>query len=151
MRIWVDADSCPARVREVICNAANRRNIRALFVANRVIPLPRGPRIEAVVVPAEDQRADDVLISGAAVGDVVVTRDIPLAAELVQRGVVVLNDRGEIYSVENIRERLSVRDHMYRLRSNGIRTPETDRFGPRDVFEFSNALDRTLTRLLKSD
>lgn len=150
MRIWVDADSCPARVREIICKAADRRGISALFVANRIIPLPRGPHIEAIVVPAEDQRADEFLTAQATAGDVAITRDIPLAAELVARGAVVLNDRGELYSEENVRERLSIRDHMYQLRTNGIQTPETDRFGRRHIQQFANALDRTLTRLLKS-
>ncbi len=150
MRIWVDADSCPARVREIICKAAARRGIVAHFVANRTIPLPQGPYVKAVVVPAEDQQADEYLTARAAAGDVVVTRDIPLAAELVERGAVVLNDRGELYSAENVRERLSIRDHMYQLRSNGVQAPESDRFGRRHVFEFANALDRTLTRLLKS-
>ncbi len=150
MRIWVDADSCPARVREIICKAAQRRGVAAIFVANREIPIASGRQLHSVVVPAEDQSADVYLMTHADSGDLAVTRDIPLAAELVERGLLVLNDRGEVFSAENVRERLSIRDHMYQLRSNGIATRETAAFGKREIFAFANAFDRALTQLLQS-
>ncbi|TVQ39694.1 MAG: DUF188 domain-containing protein [Spirochaetaceae bacterium] len=149
MRIWVDADSCPARVREIICKASRRRGVAAVFVANRRIRLPGGHQLLSVLVPAEEQSADTYLIAHAEAGDLAVTRDIPLAAELVKRGVLVLNDRGDVYSADNVRERLSIRDHMYELRASGIATPETGGFGKREIFAFANAFDRALTRLLK--
>ena len=151
MTIWVDSDSCPARVREIVCRAAMRRKVRAVFVANRPIPLPPGRLIESVVVAAEDQSADAYILECAEPDDVAITRDIPLAAGLVERNLVVLNDRGDIYTAENVRERLSIRDHMYELRSNGVLVAEQSSFGRRQIFQFSNAFDRILTQRLKTD
>ncbi len=149
--IWVDADSCPVRVREVICRAADRTGTGATFVANRKIPLPRSPRIEMVVVGSEEGSADRYIAGHAQNGDMAITRDIPHAADLVERGVVVLNDRGTVYSSENVRERLSVRDFMYDLRTQGIDVPEGGPLGKRDIAQFAQAFDRELTRRMREN
>lgn len=148
LTIWVDADSCPTRIREIICSAASRRKVGAIFVANRTIPIPRAEQVSAVVVSDGDQSADAYLVEHAQSGDLAVTRDIPLAAQLVASGVTVLNDRGDVFTEANVRERLSIRDHMYELRTSGIMVAEQSRFGPREIFRFSNAFDRELTRIL---
>ncbi|HUX12659.1 MAG TPA: DUF188 domain-containing protein [Spirochaetia bacterium] len=148
-RIWVDADSCPTRIREIVCRAAKRTGLFAIFVANRKIPLPAGKQISMVVVGPEEGSADRYIAGNAREGDVAVTRDIPHAADLVERGVLVLNDRGTVYSAENVRERLSVRDFMHDLRNSGVDVPERGRFSQRDIALFSQAFDRELTARLR--
>lgn len=148
-RIWVDADSCPVRVREVICRAADRTATTATFVANRRIPVPKSSNIEMVVVGTEEGSADRYIAGHARRGDMAITRDIPHAADLVERGVLVLNDRGTVYSEENVRERLSVRDFMYDLRTQGVDVPEGGPLGKRDIALFAQAFDRELTRKVR--
>ncbi len=149
LRIWVDADSCPLRIREIVCRAADRTGIDAIFVANRKIPLPSTPRASMVVVAAGEGVADAYIVAHAAAGDIAVTRDIPHAASLVENGVVALNDRGTIFTPENIRERLSVRDFMYDLRTNGLTVKEKNSFGQKEIALFAQAFDRTLTAQLR--
>lgn len=148
LTVWVDADSCPTRVREIICAASTRRGVDAVFVANRKIPLPESGRVSTVVVDEGDQSADAYLVEHARCGDLAVTRDIPLAAQLVGAGLTVLNDRGDVFTEANVRERLSIRDHMYELRTSGIMVGEQSRYGKREIYRFSNAFDRELTRVL---
>ncbi len=142
MSIWVDADSCPRRVREIVIRAAARTGTRAVFVANRRIPTGtmRGYRMRVVA------DADREILERAGDGDLVVTRDIPLAAQLVRRGITVLNDRGTVYTSENVGERLSWRDFMAELRDRGTYVAEQDRLSDSDIREFANALDRELRR-----
>ena len=149
MKILVDADSCPQPVREIIARAAVRRGVQTIYAANRKIPVPDGDCIEMVVVEKGEGVADRYLIEHSAAGDLAVTRDIPLAAELLEHGVVVINDRGDQFTADNIRERLSVRDLMKDFRDSGI-MPEGQRtFGRRETQQFANAFDRELTKLLK--
>ena len=111
MTFFVDADSCPQRIREIICKTAQRLHVQAVFVANRSIPIPQYSsccRLE--VTAAEDQAADKYILTHANPGDMVITRDIPLAKQLVDAQVRVLNDRGTVYTSENIGERLSLRN-----------------------------------------
>ncbi len=149
MTVWVDADSCPQRVREIVIRAAARRGVPAVFVANRRIPLPKNGRVSAVVVPKGDDSADLHITDRAAPGDLVITRDIPLAAQLVEKNVRVINDRGDVFTAENIRERLSVRNFMKDLRDAGLYESPSGGFGPREIRLFSDAFDRELTRILK--
>jgi len=149
VRVWVDADSCPRPVREIVARAAVRRRIETLFVANRPLPDAGGPSISFVEVGKGEGEADDYIIAQAAAVDLVVTRDIPLAAALVDRGLRVLNDRGELYTAENVGERLSVRDFMYELRSSGLSPERTGRFGGREAKAFADAFDRELARAAK--
>lgn len=142
-RIIVDADSMPVRVRELICRAAGRGAALAVFVANQRIPGIAGPGTELQI--AED--ADEVIVAGAADADLVVTRDIPLAERLVDRGVVVLNDRGDVFTAENVAERRSLRDAAQRIRAMGLEQMGHRRFGPKEAQQFANALDRELAKL----
>lgn len=150
MTIWVDADSCPVRIREIVSRAAGKRGVVAKFVANRPIPLPETDSVELEIVPPEEDGADSRIVECAKPGDLIITRDIPLAAKLVEGGLRVLNDRGETFTEENVRERLSIRNFMKDLRASGMYESPTGGFGDREVKAFSAAFDRELTRLLKT-
>lgn len=146
-RIFIDADSCPKRIRAVVRKAAGRTRVAAIFVANRTIPDIKGTACEMRVVAD----ADAEILECSRPDDLVITRDIPLAAELVASEVLVLNDRGTVYTSENVRERLSLRDFMSDLRERGTLVPENDQFSDRDLRSFSAAFDRELTRLLRKN
>ncbi len=147
MTIYIDADSCPVKVREIICKAAMRRHIPALFVGARSIPLPRGEYINLEVVEVGPDSADKSIFHRAEKGDLVVTRDIPFAADLVAKGVSVINDRGTHYNRENVRSRLSERDFMTELRSMGLPSHRARSMGSRDIQAFAATFDRILTNL----
>jgi uncharacterized protein YaiI (UPF0178 family) len=149
MKIWVDADSVPVRVREIIIKACRREGVNACFVANREIPLDDALEISSVIVPATEGSADAYILAEVLPEDLVVTRDIPLAADLVEKKIVVLNDRGRIYTPENVRERLSMRNFMKDLREQGLPIDKAGKFGPKEVQEFANAFDRELRKKLK--
>jgi len=143
VRVLIDADSMPVRIREIIIKRASRCGFQAVFYANSVIPLPDSPEVEQYTV--ED--ADDAIVENALSDDLVVTHDIPLAARLVAKGTTVLNDRGGRFTEENVRERLSQRDFAQGLRDAGL-IPERSRpFGHKEVQKFANAFDRELTAL----
>lgn len=147
MRLWVDADAVPRDVREVVLRAARRIETMAIFVANRRIDLPAGnPFASAVRVEGGPDVADRHIAENAAAGDIAITADIPLASILVGRGVVTIDPRGELYSADNIAERLSVRDFMEGLRGAGVETGGARQFGPKDKQNFANALDRAIAR-----
>ena len=146
MTIWVDADSCPKRVRDIIVRASNRRGIPARFVSRQDVGVRSTGPVEALVT-AED--ADEVIVSRAAAGDLAVTRDIPLAARLVEQDVRVLNTRGDVFDRSNVRERLSERDFMYELRSAAAFDEPGRRYGKHEVEAFANAFDRELQKRLK--
>lgn len=148
--IWVDADSCPQRIREIIANAARRVSRYAVFVANRKIPFPRNAFTKMVVVSSAEGSADAYILAHSTSADIVVTRDIPHAADLVERGVAVVNDRGDTYTAENIRERLSVRNFMKGLRESGLSVPEHGSYGAKQIALFSAAFDRVLAIRLKA-
>ena len=149
MTIWVDADSCPARVREVICRAAGRTGTEAVFVANRIIPIPKGPRIGSVRTGAEEDAADRYIVDHAEAGDLGITRDIPLAASLLGTGCVVLNPLGMVFDDDSIRERLSIREVMKEMRNAGIAAEGERSFGPKQLKAFADAFDRELNGLLR--
>ena len=149
MTIWVDADSCPVRVREIICKASLRLSVIAVFVANRLIPVASHELINFVVTSGDEQSADNYIIEHSKKGDLVITRDIPLAATLVELGIAVINDRGVLFTPDNVRERLSMRDFMYEVRSNGLMTDKMGAFSKKDLQNFSNTFDSVLTKLLK--
>ena len=149
MRIWVDADSCPVKIRDIISKASSRLGIDSFFVANREIPVRNHGFINKVITSTEDQSADRYIVDHIDSDDIIITRDIPLAAELVDKGVTVLNDRGVIYTLENVKERLSIRDFMQEARELGIGFETTSRFGPKDIQNFANAFDKALRVKLK--
>lgn len=151
MRIWVDADAAPRDVKEIVSRAARRLGIAAVMVANQRLHVPPGnPYVEAVRVDGGPDVADRHIAENADPGDLAVTADIPLAATLVAKGVLVLDPRGEQYSEENIGERLAVRDLMEGLRGAGVETGGARPYGPADKQSFAAGLDRLLTRALGS-
>ncbi len=150
MKLWLDADAAPRDVKDVCLRAAERLKLDTVLVANQRLMLPLGyAHVTAVRVDGGPDVADRYIVEHAAPGDVAVTADIPLAALLVPRGVVVIDPRGEEYTAESIGERLSVRNFMDGLRGAGVETGGHAAYGPREKQAFSNALDRALTRALR--
>ena len=144
MTLFIDADSCPVRIREIICKTAQRLQVQAIFVANRLIPIPKNSYCTTIVTEAEEQAADIYILDHATQGDMVITRDIPLAKQLVDAHIKVM------YTANNIGERLSIRNFMYELSVNGLAPERTKAFGKKEVMEFAQALDRETQRLLKN-
>jgi uncharacterized protein YaiI (UPF0178 family) len=150
MTLWVDADAAPQPVKEICLRASDRLSLATVLVANQRLPLPAGyPHVSAVRVDGGPDVADRYIAEHAVRGDVAVTADIPLAALLVPKGIIVLDPRGEEYTAESIGERLSIRNFMDRLRSTGVETGGHAAYGPREKQAFANALDRALTRALR--
>lgn len=149
MKIWIDADSCPKPVREIVERAAKRLSLPLIYTANRIIPMEENDLFSMIVTEASDQSADLYIVENADPEDLVITRDIPLADELVGRGIAVLNDRGVLYTKENIKERLSVRNFMYELREYGGGVERHSSFGPKEKQAFANAFDKQLRKMLK--
>lgn len=150
MTLFVDADSCPVRIREIICKTAKRLQIKAIFAANRPIPILKNSYCITVVTESQDQAADMYILAHAAKGDMVITRDIPLAKQLVDAHIRVINDRGIVYTAENIGERLSIRNFMYELSVNGLAPERTKAFGKKEIMDFAQSLDRETQRILKN-
>lgn len=144
--IWVDADACPRPVKEVLYRAAVKRCIPVTFVANAPLQLPRSRYLNLLQVAHGFDVADQAIIERIDQGDLVITADIPLAAEIVARGVPAIDPRGELYSSDNIRQRLSMRNFMAELRGSGVTTGGAKAYNPQDTQAFANALDRWLTR-----
>ena len=142
--IWVDADACPKAVKEILYRAADRVGVSVILVANQSLDVPGSPHIQSVQVPMGFDVADSHIAQSAAPGDLVITADIPLAAEVVAQGCMAINPRGELYTEENIRERLNMRDFMATLRSSGVETGGPLPFGQSDRQSFANQLDRFL-------
>ena len=148
--IWVDADACPRPVRDVICRAAERRQVRTIFVAASPINVPRGRYISSRTVAAGFDAADDAIAEEVAAGDVVVTQDILLAERLVTKGARVTNPRGEIFDRENIGTRVSQRNFMEEARGAGLAGGGPPPFDDRDKQAFSNSFDKLLTAALRA-
>ena len=142
--IWVDADACPKAVKEILYRAADRVGVTVILVANQSLDVPGSPHIHSVQVPMGFDVADNHIAQSAAPGDLVITADIPLAAEVVSQGCMAIDPRGELYTEENIRERLNMRDFMATLRSSGVETGGPPSFGQSDRQSFANQLDRFL-------
>jgi uncharacterized protein YaiI (UPF0178 family) len=147
MTLWIDADAAPRDVKEICFRASERLALATVLVANQRIQLPPGyPHLSAVRVDGGPDVADGYIADHAIAGDVAVTADIPLAALLVPKGVVVLDPRGDEYTTDSIGERLSVRNFMDGLRGTGVETGGPAAYGAREKQAFANALDRALTR-----
>ena len=146
MHIWVDADACPVVIREILYRAAERTGVELTLVANRWIQVPPSRHIRAMQVESGFDVADNEIARRVQSGDLVVTSDIPLAAEVIARDALALNPRGELYTADNIRQRLNMRDFMDTLRASGIDTGGQSTMGPRDRQAFANQLDRLLAR-----
>jgi uncharacterized protein YaiI (UPF0178 family) len=151
MKLWLDADAAPRDVKDVCFRASERLKLETVLVANQRLTLPLGYSfLSCVRVEGGPDVADDYIAEHADKGDVVVTADIPLAAILVPKGVTVIDPRGEEYTAEIIGERLSVRNFMDSLRSSGVETGGHAPYGSREKQAFANALDRVLTRAIRS-
>ena len=142
--IWVDADACPRVIKDILYRAAERRRVRLVLVANSRFDTPRSAYIEFLQVGSGFDKADQAIVREARDGDLVVTTDIPLAAGVIEKGGTGLSPRGELFTAENIRGRLTMRDLMDELRGSGVMTGGPSALKPRDRQEFSNQLDRWL-------
>jgi uncharacterized protein YaiI (UPF0178 family) len=146
MQIWVDADACPKAVKQILFRAAERKEIFVTLVANQFLATPPSQLIKAIQVEHGFDVADNYIVSKLEEGDLVITQDIPLAAEVIEKGGIALHPRGELYTKENIRQRLSMRDFMETLRSAGVETGGPSSFSQADKQQFANQLDRILAK-----
>ena len=147
MRIWVDADACPAVARDILFRAADRTGVRVTLVANKPMRAPKSKNIDTLQVPRGFDVADDEIVKRLEAGDLVITSDIPLAAEVIEKGGCALSPRGELHTKENIGAKLNMRDFMDTMRSSGVEMGGgPSAYGQRDKQEFANNLDRLLTR-----
>jgi len=146
MHIWVDADACPKAVKEILYKAATRCQVKLTLVANSFLSIPQSPLFDAIRVGDGFNVADDEIVKLSSAGDLVITADIPLADAIVDKGATALNPRGELYTEENIKGILRMRNLMEELRSGGMAGGGPPPFGPKDKQEFTNQLDRFLTK-----
>jgi uncharacterized protein YaiI (UPF0178 family) len=144
MQIWVDADACPNVIKEILFRAADRVKVQVTLVANQAIQVPRSHHVRSIQVASGFDVADNYIVQQSRKGDLVVTADIPLASEVIDKGCLALNPRGELYTKENIRQRLNMRDFMDTLRGSGIDTGGPPAFSQADRMAFANQLDRLL-------
>jgi uncharacterized protein YaiI (UPF0178 family) len=144
MHIWVDADACPVVVKDILFRAAERTQRPLTLVANQYLRVPVSPLVRMIQVPGGFDEADKYIAAHVATGDLVITADIPLAAEVVAKGAHALSPRGELYGKENIRELLDMRNFMDTLRSTGVDTGGPAAFGASDRQTFANRLDSLL-------
>jgi len=150
MTLHIDGDSCPRAVRDLAARAGRREGVPVVCYANRPIPFDPGAAVEMVVVASGEGAADRALGARAVPGDLALTRDIPLAADLVAAGVAVVNDRGALYTAENVRERLSVRNFMAGLNAVGLKPESTSQYGKREWDEFVRTFDREFMKLVRA-
>lgn len=146
MKIWVDADACPVVIRDILFRAADRTGVQLTLVANQPLRIPPSPYISFVKVTSGFDVADNEIVKRLAAGDLVVTSDIPLAAEVIEKNGYALSPRGELYSADNIKARLVMRDLMETLRASGIVTGGPPALSHSDRKSFANHLDKLLTR-----
>ena len=145
MNIWVDADACPAAIKEILYRAAERTGVPLTLVANRNLRIPNSPYVRLLKVASGFDVADNEIVKRVSGGDLVVTGDIPLAAEVIEKGGQALSPRGDLFTVENIRVRLNMRDFMDTLRGSGINTGGPPALSHSDRKAFADHLDKLLT------
>ena len=150
MQIWVDADACPVVIKEILFRAAQRTQIMTTLVANKLLRVPPSPFIRAVQVPQGFDVADNKIAQEVQAGDLVITADIPLASQVIERGGHALNPRGEFYSLDNIRERLAMRNFMEELRGSGVDISGPDSFSHSDRQAFAAQLDRFIQSAVRT-
>ena len=149
MNVWVDADACPKVIKQVLFKASERLQISTTLVANQYIPTPPSKVIKSLQVAQGFDVADNAIVDAVAQGDLVITADIPLAAEVVAKGATALNPRGTVYTKENVRDYLQRRNRAEELRATGMISGGPAALDKKDVQAFANALDRTLALGLK--
>lgn len=146
MKIWVDADACPAVIKEILYRAANRAQVPLTLIANQMLRVPPSPWIQALQVPSGFDVADQRIVQESESGDLVITADVPLAAQVIAKGAVVIDPRGELLNTHNIQERLTMRNFMEGLRSSGVETGGPAALSSADRQAFANQLDRLLAK-----
>jgi uncharacterized protein YaiI (UPF0178 family) len=146
MKIWVDADACPGVIKDILFRAADRTGTLLTLVANQDLRVPASAFIRTIRVATGFDVADHEIVKRVEAGDLVVTADIPLAAEVIEKGGQALNPRGDLYTTENIRARLNMRDFLDTMRASGVNTGGPAALGTRDRQAFANSLDRFLSR-----
>ncbi|HED15988.1 MAG TPA: YaiI/YqxD family protein [Gammaproteobacteria bacterium] len=151
MNIWVDADACPVVIKDILFRAAERTQVHTTLVANQFIRTPPSTYIKMLQVTAGFDVADNEIVKRIVAGDIVITSDIPLAAEVIEKGGYALSPRGELYTKENIRARLNMRDFMDTLRSSGVNTGGPPALNHSDRMAFANQLDRFLAKYTRQE
>ena len=146
MKILVDADACPKEIKTILYRAADRTETKLVLVANQFLTIPKSKHIEFKKVSAGFDVADSTIVALAEDGDLVITADIPLAAEVIDKGANALHPRGEHFSPETIKQKVAMRDFMDTMRSSGLHTGGPARFSDRDKQNFANQLDGYLRR-----
>jgi len=146
MQIWVDADACPGAIKDILFRAADRARVQVTLVANQPLRIPASPHVRLMQVPPGFDVADKRIVELLAPADLVVTADIPLAAAAIGKGAQALNPRGELYTTDNVRERLSIRNFMDELRGSGVATGGPAALSQRDRQAFANSLDSFLAK-----
>jgi len=146
MKIWVDADACPGVIKKILFRAAERTGIQLTLVANQSMHIPPFPWIKMLQVASGFDVADNEIIKRLSPGDLVITADIPLAAEVIEKGGYALNPRGELYSADNIQNRLNMRNFMDTLRSSGVETGGPSAFSLKNRNAFAGNLDKLLAK-----
>jgi uncharacterized protein YaiI (UPF0178 family) len=149
LKIWVDADACPVVIKEILFRAAERTQTQLTLVANQYITTPKSLFISSIQVSSGFDVADNEIVKRLVPGDLVITGDIRLASDVIKKGGYALNPRGEMYTVDNIRERLTMRDFMETLRASGVDTGGPSVLNQRDRQAFANQLDRFLSQRIK--
>jgi uncharacterized protein YaiI (UPF0178 family) len=149
MKIWVDADACPAVIKDILYRAANRAQVPLTLIANQMLRVPPSPWIRALQVPSGFDVADRRIAEEATAGDLVITADVPLAALVIAKGARVLDPRGDLLDAGNIQERLTMRNFMEGLRSSGVETGGPAAFSAADRHAFANRLDALLAKQLR--
>jgi uncharacterized protein YaiI (UPF0178 family) len=150
MKIWVDADACPGVIKDILFRASERTGVLLTLVANHYLHTPRSPRIHMMQVPSGFDIADNEIVKRMNPGDLVITSDIPLAAEVIQKGGLALSPRGELYDKSNIGARLNMRDFMETMRASGVDTGGPSALSQSDRKAFADHLDRFLSKGLAS-
>jgi uncharacterized protein YaiI (UPF0178 family) len=150
MIIWIDADACPRRIKQIVFRASERLRVPVRLVANTEMPAPDSPLVTVTLVPEGFDVADNYIVENLAPDDLVITADIPLAAEVVRKGALAIDPRGTLYSEDNIGERLPIRNLLQDLRSSGLIQGGPAPFRPADTRHFAATLDRLLTQRLKN-
>ena len=149
-QIWVDADACPAPIKEILYRTARRLQVELTLVANQSMHVPSSQLIRLITVPEGADIADDKIVEMLSPGDVVITGDIPLAARVVGRSAIAIGVRGELFDENSVHDRLAARDLMEQFRSAGVDTRGPSSLTQKNLQTFANTLDRTLTRCLKN-
>ena len=146
MKIWVDADACPGVIKEILFRAAERAEIAVTLVANHAMRIPPSRFIQLVTVSSGFDVADNEIVRRVEAGDLVITADIPLASEVIDKGALALNPRGELYTEQNIKSILNIRDFMDTMRASGVQTGGPAAIGQSEKQAFGNQLDRLITK-----